>query len=67
MSSVLGALVDVQPAKIAGEKPTLVYAQNFTTESSFKGTVIPAGGDTLTLAYDFFPFTSIKGNKNYNL
>ena len=40
--------------------------QNFTIESSFNGVAV-APGDTFTIAYDFFPFTSIPAPRSYNL
>lgn len=42
------------------------YVQNFTIEDSFKGTPIYPG-ETFSLAFDFFPFTSLPAPNSYTL
>lgn len=61
-----GALITVQQSSEPEGKPKLNYAQNFTIDSSFKGAKV-APGESFSLAYDIFAFTSLPASRDYNL
>lgn len=61
-----GAFIEVIPGKNQEDKPTLKYVQNLTIDSSFNGAAV-APGDSLSLAYDFFAFTSLPAPRTYTL
>ena len=73
VKDLTGAFVEVKEASLSNveEKPQLKFIQNltvdtYTTKSDTQGLLV-APGQTLTLATDFFAFTSIPAPKTYTL
>lgn len=61
-----GAFIEVIHGKNIEEQPTLKYAQNLTIDSSFNGVEV-GPGSTISLAFEFFPFTSLRAPNTYTL